>query len=402
MPPLFYSTSVRMKDETRDRRRDLLLALPASLVLHALIIALLVYGLPMPPQLQQEQQAINVTLVPPAAQPKSKPAPPPSLKEVNKPPEPKAEKPPLPEKQPPKPPRIEVLKPVFQFGDKDTGPSKSMHGGSAQENSLSPAKDDDSKPPLTAKGSQNTSAISPGSEEGPDAGKDAEKQATTAKDAESALDVEKLATSSQDIDKQETDKQGTVAHDADEQTAAAATPLATSGSDGEIALPALAKVPQPRPANVQKPSLAKISKPGVGSAGRPSSTDLAVATSQGYSGLPGVRGLHSQAATADVLAITSMAGVPREQRVAKLCASALQRQLLGASYFPDLVPLVPLELGNVLDVPETAFRTRTIWYDLSFRCEVDTDATRVLSFTFRVGAAIPPEEWARLGLPMSY
>ena len=82
MPPLFYSTSVRMKDETRDRRRDLLLALPASLVLHALIIALLVYGLPMPPQLQQEKQAINVTLVPPTAQPKSKPAPPPSLKDT--------------------------------------------------------------------------------------------------------------------------------------------------------------------------------------------------------------------------------------------------------------------------------------------------------------------------------
>ena len=393
-----------MKDETRDRRRDLLLALPASLVLHALIIALLVYGLPMPPQLQQEEQAINVTLVPPTAQPKSKPAPPPSLKDpkADKPPEPKVENPPLPEKQPPKPARIEVLKPVFRFGDKDTGPSKSMHGGSAQDNSLSPAKDDNSRPPLIAKGSQNKSATSPGSEERPDAANDAEKQATAAKDAESAQDVEKHATSNQDIDKQETDKQGAVAHDADEQTAAAATPLATAGSDGEIALPALAKVPQPRPANVQKPSLAKISKPGVGSAGRPSSTDLAVATSQRYSGLPGVRGLHSQGATADVLAITSMAGVPRDQRVAKLCASALQRQLLGASYFPDLVPLVPLKLGNVLDVPETAFRTRTTWYDLSFRCEVDTDATRVLSFAFRVGTAIPPEEWARLGLPMSY
>ena len=143
-----------MKDETRDRRRDLLLALPASLVLHALIIALLVYGLPMPLQQQQEEQAINVTLVPPTAQPKSKPAPPPSSKDpkADKPPEPKVEKPPLPEKQPPKPARIEVLKPVFRFGDKDTGPSKSMHGGSAQDNSLSPAKDDNSKPPLVAKG----------------------------------------------------------------------------------------------------------------------------------------------------------------------------------------------------------------------------------------------------------
>ena len=80
MPPLFHSTSVRMKDETRDRRRDLLWALPASLILHALIIALLVYGLPRPPQQPQEEQAVNVTLVPPPDQPKPKPAPPPSSK----------------------------------------------------------------------------------------------------------------------------------------------------------------------------------------------------------------------------------------------------------------------------------------------------------------------------------
>ena len=112
-----------MKDETRNRRRDLLLALPASLVLHALIIALLVYDLPRPPQLQQEEQAINVTLVPPTAQPKSKPAPP-----VEKPPAPKVAQLPAPENQPIKPARIEVLKPVFQFGDKDTGPTTLLPG----------------------------------------------------------------------------------------------------------------------------------------------------------------------------------------------------------------------------------------------------------------------------------
>ena len=94
-----------------------------------------------------------------------------------------------------------------------------------------------------------------------------------------------------------------------------------------------------------------------------------------------------------------MAGVARDQRAAQLCASALQRQLLDASYFPDLLPLVPLQAGNVLDVPEAAFRTRTTWYRLSFRCEVDTNVTRVLSLTFRVGTAIPPDQWARLGLP---
>jgi hypothetical protein len=97
-----------------------------------------------------------------------------------------------------------------------------------------------------------------------------------------------------------------------------------------------------------------------------------------------------------------MGGVPRDQRAAKLCASELQQQLLNASYVPDLVPSVPLEVGNILDVPKAAFHARTTWYRLSFRCEIDTDATTVLSFTFRVGPAIPRDEWARLGLPIPY
>ncbi|MHA6688790.1 DUF930 domain-containing protein [Mesorhizobium sp. A556] len=127
-----------------------------------------------------------------------------------------------------------------------------------------------------------------------------------------------------------------------------------------------------------------------------------MAISQRYSGLPGVRKLYSQGATSNALATTSMAGVPRDKRAATLCASELQQQLQGASYFPDLVPMVPLKVGNILDVSKTAFHTGTTWYGLSFRCEVDTDATKVLSFAFRVGTAIPPDEWARLGLPIRY
>jgi hypothetical protein len=146
----------------------------------------------------------------------------------------------------------------------------------------------------------------------------------------------------------------------------------------------------------------KFSKAGSESATGPNAKDVAVAASQDSSGLPGVRALYSQGATGDALATTVMAGVPRDQRGAKLCASALQQQLLDDSYFPDLVPLVPLKVGNVLDVPEAAFHTRTTWYGMSFRCEVDTNATGVLSFAFRVGPAIPLNEWARLGLPIRY
>ncbi|PDQ19396.1 hypothetical protein CN311_19850 [Mesorhizobium sanjuanii] len=363
-----------MKDETRERRRNLLWGLPASLILHALIAALLVYGLPTPPQQPQEQQPVNVALVPPPDQPKPKPAAPKAPK-VEKPPEQKVEKPPVPEQQPRKPSPIEILKPVFQFGEKDTGPRKSLDGSSPQDNAPSPAKNDDSKLPVTPK---------------------AEEQADSAKTGDNSAIAEptqqKQAPSAQNIDKQETDKQeaGT---QADKQTAAAPMPLAAPGNDGEIELPTSAEAPRPRP--TPKPSSAKVAKPGNASARRPSSTKA-----RNYAGLPGVRRLYSQGATGDVLATTSIAEMPRGQRAARLCASALQQQLQDASYFPDLVPLVPLKMGNVLDVPQAAFHAAATWYRLSYRCEVDNDATRVLSFTSRVGTVIPPDEWAGLGLPV--
>ncbi|WP_244487902.1 DUF930 domain-containing protein [Aminobacter sp. DSM 101952] len=384
MPALFHCTSVSMEDETRNRRRDLLWAFPPSLILHGLLIAILVvYGQPRLSQ-QQQEEAVNVTLVPPPEQPKPKPPPSPPSKDpdAEKPPESKSKQLPASVEERPRPAQIEVLKPVFRFGDKDAGPGKSLEGGGVQDTSSSPAKGDNSKPP---------------SEERPDAVNDAAKQAAATKDIESA--ESNGAASNQNIGKQPIDNQEGPIERADKQPAPAPAPLGADGNDGEITLPALAQAPRPRPANAPEAGLAKIPKPGKGSTRGPNSKNADVAASQPYSGLPGVRRLQSQGATGDALATTSMAGVPRGERAAKLCASALQQQLVDASYSPDLVPLVPLKRGNVLDVPEAAFRTRTAWHGLSFRCEVDTDATTILSLSFRVGARIPRDQWARLGLP---
>ncbi|MEW6630997.1 MAG: DUF930 domain-containing protein, partial [Pseudomonadota bacterium] len=368
--------SVRMKDETRKRRWNLPWALPASVMLHVLIAALLVFGLPQQAGQPQQEQAVNVALVPPPEQPKPKPAPAPPPKEnkAKKPPEPKvenppekaAEKPPPPE-QPRKPSPIEILKPVFQFGDKDAGPKKSLDGYSAQDSTPAQAKDDNPKAP-SADGGERADPTKAG-----------ENPAAATKDAESTHE-EKQATSAQGTDKQEADKQAG-AQEAGKQTAPAPPPLTSAGGDGEVELPTSAKAPQPRPANAPQPSPAKNP---AGSEG----TRSAAAKSQGYSGLPGVRKLYSQGATGDALATTSMADVPRDQRGAKLCASALLQELVNASYFPDLLPLVLLKEGNVIDVPRAAFHA-TKWYSVSFRCELDPGATRVLAFTFSVGAAIP-------------
>lgn len=380
MLPTFRSTSVGMAEETSNQRRYSLWALPASLILHGLFIAALVaYSQPRPAQ-QPEEEAVNVTLAPPPEQPKPEPAPPPPPKasEAKKPEEPK--QPPAAEIEPAKPAQIEVLKPVFRFGDKDAGSGKSPEEGGVQ--TPSPAKDDGSKPPA---------------EERPDATADAEKQAGLAKDAQPAQDAANEAAAPQDAGKLDKDKQEGLAEGADQRAAVAPPPLgADDGSDGELALPALAKAPEPRPAAAPKPSRSEVPKPGGGSRA-PSQENADVAASQPYSGLPGVR--RPQSRGGDALSTTAMAGVPRDKRAAQLCASALQQQLLQASYSPDLVPLVPLKRGNVLDVPEAAFRTRTAWHALSYRCEVDADATTIRSLSFRVGATIPRDQWGRLGLP---
>ncbi|RUT94147.1 DUF930 domain-containing protein [Mesorhizobium sp. USDA-HM6] len=372
-----------MKGETEERRRNLAWALPASLILHAFIAAFLIYSLPRPAQQPDQEQPINVALVPPPEQPKPKPPTQPKEPKAEKPPEPKAEKPPLPEKQPPKPPPIAVLKPVFRYGDKDTGPRKSPDGGGDRDNTPSPANDNDSKPPAPADSEQRA-----------DPNKADAKPGAAATDAKPAQSEEKQATT----DQRQMDKQKAGAQTAEKQTTVAPTPLGAE-DDGKVELPAAAEKPKPKPVNTLKFRPAKAPKSRSRSVGTPGSTTAAAAASPIYSGLPGVRKLYSHGATGDALATSSMNDVPRDQRVANLCGSVLAQELRDASYSPKWLPSIPLKVGNVLSPPEAAFSTTTTWYRLSFRCEVDAGATRVLSFNFRVGAEIPQGEWTRLRLP---
>ena len=85
--------------------------MPASLVLHLLIAALLIFGLPESLPQPQEDQTISVELVPP--------------------PEPSRNG---------KVEAFPVLKPVFQFGEKDAGPQLSPDGNSANNGSASPRR----------------------------------------------------------------------------------------------------------------------------------------------------------------------------------------------------------------------------------------------------------------------
>ncbi|CAM5769834.1 hypothetical protein LMIY3S_02970 [Labrys miyagiensis] len=111
--------------------------------------------------------------------------------------------------------------------------------------------------------------------------------------------------------------------------------------------------------------------------------------------------LFSQAPTNDLSSMMAIGTVPRGDRAAQLCSTELGEQLVHASpgYYPDSLPLFRLKEGTVLDVPKGAFHSNSQWYALSYRCEVDPQATKVVSFAFHIGQPIPRSDWSSLGLP---
>ncbi|BCG78024.1 DUF930 domain-containing protein [Mesorhizobium sp. 113-3-3] len=380
-----------MNGKIREWVRNWRWALAASLILHALIGAFLFFGVPRSEQQpDQQEQPVNVTIVPPPEKPKPKPAPEPPEPKAEK----KAEKPPeqKPPPEPPKTPDDHVLKRVFQYGQKDTGPEKSLDGSSAKPNTPSPAKDEPAKPPVvpTPAPTQPAPAATPQQKAEPS--KPDEKPATAAPDEKPAQSEEKQAT--EDTDKQQPDKQEAAPQTDEEQAVVAPKPLAAEA--GNKPAPAAGKA-KPKPAKTMSFKSARAFKAPGGKAAKSSPANTAAAGSPIYSGLPGVRKLFSQGATGDAFATSSMENVPRGQRVATLCGNVLSQELQSADYSIKWVPTIQLDKGNVLNPPLAAFSTRNTWYNLNFRCEVDADATRVLSFNFRVGSIVPPGEWASRG-----
>jgi hypothetical protein len=125
---------VAMQEDRRDQRWPSGFAMPVSIGLHLVAVALLVFGLPHVLRKPSEDQAIAVDLVPPPeAQPKAEPQ-----AEAGKPPEKPAETPPAANDAPARQPPVASVRPVFQFGEKDAGPRKSPDGNGAEEGATPP------------------------------------------------------------------------------------------------------------------------------------------------------------------------------------------------------------------------------------------------------------------------
>ncbi len=98
---------------------------------------------------------------------------------------------------------------------------------------------------------------------------------------------------------------------------------------------------------------------------------------------------------------TAMNGMSRSERANLLCVTEMRGQLMASSppYPPEMLPSFNLPQGTVLAPDQAAFRSQGQWYDFAFRCEVNEDVTKVVNFSYRVGAPIPRDQWSARGFP---
>jgi hypothetical protein len=372
-----------------------------SLLAHGLIVAALLIDLPDPlAEAEPEEQVVAVTLVPPPEpepeaepEPKAEPAPEPEPEQPE--PAPEAEQPappepepapepeaPVPEAQPePAAPPAEaaaveedsvpipVLRPVFQFGEEDSGPELALEGASAE-------------PPVEEPPAEQ--AEQPVAE--PELAAAAADQAGTEDLVELPQpdDFPALAMPA-DITLPDADLSGdapSALAEAADQTVLALLPEAVPADEPLLdTLPVEADEPDTAPADAADSS---DTPPD------PQAPELAEA-----------RELFSASASGNAAAITAMGELPRDVRGSQLCTTELREQLRRAPspYNPELLPSYGLPGGTELAVPDAAFRADGAWYDLSFRCTVDADAFKVTGFAFKVGEPIPRSDWKARGFP---
>lgn len=350
-----------MTDQRKTGWRRLGGGFAVSLLLHGLAVAVFLMSFDHPVDLNEQEQAIEVTLVVPPGEPEPEPAleeeptkapeteaseppaapePDPQTEPVLEP-QPEAEPPapepsPEPVEQPPVPEPelpdsasapIPVLRPVVRFGERDSGPELSR-------------------------------------------GTEAE---TAADEAEAVPEAEEVADAAPTI------------------------------AQPEITLPEAPAI------DGALPDTAAETLEGAGEAEtsadeRPADLPSEAALTEAQLKPREVTELFSSAISGDQAAMTAMTGLTRQERGDQLCGTELSQQLRHGtpSYVPYLLPILRLKEGNVVDVPLAAFRdVNGAWINIGVRCEVDDDATEVVRFSLSIGKTVPRVEWAGRGFPES-
>ncbi|CDZ25386.1 DUF930 domain-containing protein [Neorhizobium galegae] len=352
-----------MTDLPGKPRGDIGWGIPASILVHVVFVAALFFHLPVDQSEPEREESVQVEIVPPPEEQKAEEKKPTeeAKPEEKKPPEPakqeeakKAEPPPAaPEEKPAEPPPsaeqakgqpLPVLRPVFEFGEKDGGPKKSETGNASKETTTPPAES-----------KADAQAVEP---------------VKQAKEAPTVVE------------------------------APPANPVPDDIQLPEVGI-AAANGLQNAPVAGTSPDATKTEIVTAPPAASPKSDPSKTPTGAKPVELTEAKTLFSQSETDDPVATTAMRNVPRGVRAGQLCATELREQLRHSAqaYRPEMLPAYRLPSGTVLEVKRGAFRANAQWYDLSFRCEVDDDATKIVSFAFDIGAPVPQSEWRRRGFP---
>ncbi|MEP9390275.1 DUF930 domain-containing protein [Mesorhizobium sp. KR9-304] len=388
-----------MKDETEDQRLVSRWALPGSLAAHLLVAALLIFGLPLPSFEPEPEEAIAVDLVPPPEQQQAEPAPSAEEAKPEEPQQAEAEPPPPAEEAKPEEPlQAEAEPPPVAEEAKTEEPQQAEADPppSAEEAKPEEPQQAEAEPPPPAEEAkpeepQQAEAEPPPSAE--EAKPEEPQQAETEPPPSGGDEVPPPVTVLQPVFQYgETDAGPREAPDGN------------SAEDGSAAPAAQPDKPEPAEQPVALTAGPAGEASPAGTPGMPAAEPSDVEKVQESVPQPKeAKKLFSREATGNPIATTAMAGVPRGVRAGRLCVTELREQLQNGlpPYYPDLLPSFRLDEGRtVIDATKAAFRMNGEWYDLSYRCEVDTNATKVTAFAFRVGAALPPSEWRRRGLPL--
>ena len=328
------------------------LGVVASVLFHVPVIALLIFGLPKIEAKPAEDESVKVELVPPPEEKKPEEKKPEEKpKEEAKPQEQAKAEPPPPPPPPPSPSpspapqtRVGGSAPVFEFGDKNSGPAKSVNGNASEGE-----KEDTPLPPPS-------SAPQP-----------LEEQAVDVANTRPPSEQPTGSPVPQDVKLPET--AATDTHSERDTPAASTTEEVKTSFEAEK--PAESKKPVPQKDQVSKAPL------------------------------PEVKRLFSQNMTDDQLAHTAMGNMSRGKRMNELCRTELNQQIIheDPKYQGADLPVYPLTNETAIEVRKGAFFKGGKWYNIQFRCEVDADATKILSFAFKFGGMIPQSEYPNFTPP---
>ncbi|MBX4941545.1 DUF930 domain-containing protein [Rhizobium binae] len=345
--------------EAPKQRPEIRWGVGVSVLLHVPLIALLIFGLPKIEPKPAEDESVKVELVPPPEERKPEERKPEEKQPAPKPPE-QAKKQPPPPPPPPPPPETaksqpeapsapRTARPVLEFAEKDSAPEQMEKG--------LPQQAEAPKPPIADVKPEEAPVEPP------------QPQKSVIAEAMPAANPVP-----QDIELPQVE----TAEANPEKNGPAATGQDEAKTNFEQAKPRAnsTTAPPSTPPDVKAKESNKLTK---------------------------AKTLFTDKLVSDPTVKTAMNNLSRQKRGGKLCWSELREQLLhsSAGYNPNLieVPLYDLPDGNFLTHRRGAFYDGKQLFNLAFNCEVNDNATKVVSFEFSVGNAIPKSEWARYHYP---